>query len=205
MRVAVYCRVSTDQQELDHQVEACRRFCEFKGFQIGRIYSEKVSGASTKRLQYLELVKDLRNGLFAGVVVFRLDRLGRNARELALLIDELEGRGIKVLSLNESFDTSTAMGRAMRELVMVFAQLEREQIGEATKQRLAALKAAGKRLGRRPASDFQIKKIRELAATGLSCRRIAGQVRLSVPTISAIVKQKGCYAVPIVKSLVSTG
>jgi DNA invertase Pin-like site-specific DNA recombinase len=63
---------------------------------------------------------------YDGVVVFRLDRLGRNSRELALLIDELKNKGIKVLSVNESFDTSRAMGRAMRELIFVFAQLERE-------------------------------------------------------------------------------
>ena len=77
-------------------------------------------------------------------MVFRLDRLGRNSRALALLIDELENKGIKVLSVNESFDTSTAMERAMRELIYVFAQLEREQISEATTQRSAAVKLAGK-------------------------------------------------------------
>jgi len=58
-------------------------------------------------------VKELRQMQYGGVVVFRLDRLGRNSRELALLIDELENKGIKVLSVNDSFDTSTAKGRAM--------------------------------------------------------------------------------------------
>jgi DNA invertase Pin-like site-specific DNA recombinase len=114
------------------------------------------------------MVKELRQMRYDGVVVFRLDRLGRNSRELALLIDELENKGIKVLSLNESFDTSTAMGRAMRELIYVFAQLEREQISEATTQRLAAVKLAGKRLGQKPLSEFQVNKVKELAAQGLS-------------------------------------
>jgi DNA invertase Pin-like site-specific DNA recombinase len=60
------------------------------------------------------------------------------------------------------------MGRAMRELIYVFAQLEREQISEATTQRLAAVKLAGKRLGQKPLSEFQVNKVKELAAQGLS-------------------------------------
>jgi DNA invertase Pin-like site-specific DNA recombinase len=158
MEVAVYARVSTEDQELQQQITSCRRFCEYKGYEVARVFSEKVSGAKAKRPQYLELVKELRQMQYGGVVVFRLDRLGRNSRELALLIDELENKGIKVLSVNESFDTSTAMGRAMRELIYVFAQLEREQISEATTQRLAAVKLAGKRLGQKPLSEFQVNK-----------------------------------------------
>jgi len=113
MEVAVYARVSTEDQELQQQITSCRRFCEYKGYEVARVFSEKVSGAKAKRPQYLELVKELRQMQYGGVVVFRLDRLGRNSRELALLIDELENKGIKVLSVNDSFDTSTAKGRAM--------------------------------------------------------------------------------------------
>jgi site-specific DNA recombinase len=67
----------------------------------------------------------------------------------------LDNKGIRVLSVNESFDTSTAIGRAMRELIYVFAQLEREQISEATTQRLAALKLAGKHLGQNHCPNFR--------------------------------------------------
>ena len=130
---------------------------------------------------------------YDGVVVFRLDRLGRNARELALLVDELENKGIKVLSVNESFDTSTAMGRAMRELIYVFAQLEREQISEATTQRLNAIKLTGKRLGRKPLSEFQVNKVRQLATQGLNCRKIASQMHLSKSVAYNIVHQRGYY------------
>jgi DNA invertase Pin-like site-specific DNA recombinase len=126
-------------------------------------------------------------------VVFRLDRLGRNSRELALLIDELEGKGIKVLSVNEQFDTSTAIGRAMREIICVFAQLEREQIGEATKQRLAAVKAMGKKLGRKPASRYQIKHVLELRQQGLSYDAINKATHLSKGTVYAIVNRRGAY------------
>lgn len=194
MDVCVYCRVSTDNQELEQQVATCKKFCDYRGFKIVTIYSEKVSGTKAKRPQYLQMVQDLRAYKYDGIVVFRLDRLGRNARELALLVDELENKGIKVLSVNEGFDTSTAMGRAMRELIYIFAQLEREQIGEATKQRLAAVKAQGKKLGRKPASAYQVKRVRELKIQGQSLRQIARGSELSYGTVYNIVNKKGAYA-----------
>ncbi len=191
MKVCVYARVSRNSQELNQQIAACRRFCEYKGFEIAAIFSEKLSGAKVKRPEYLKMVSGLRAFKYDGVVVFRLDRLGRNSRELALLIDELEAKGVKVLSVNESFDTGTALGRAMRELIYIFAQLEREQISEATAQRLAALKAAGKRLGRKPASRAQVRRVLELRKQGLSVRAIARQSRLSKSTIASLVQLKG--------------
>jgi len=179
---------------LEQQLAACQRFCEYRGYEVTEIYQEIVSGAKAKRPEYLRLVADLRSLKYDGVVVFRLDRLGRNARELALLVDELENKGIKVFSVHESFDTSTALGRAMRELIYVFAQLEREQIGEATKQRLAALKAQGKRLGRKPASAAQVRRVRQLRADGLSLRQIAKNASLSYGTVFNIINGKGTYA-----------
>jgi DNA invertase Pin-like site-specific DNA recombinase len=194
-RVVIYARVSGEQQELDQQITACQRFAEFRGFEVAAIYSEAISGAKAKRPQYLQMLKDLRAYKYDGVVVFRLDRLGRNARELALLVDELENKGIKVFSVNESFDTSTAIGRAMRELIYIFAQLEREQIAEATKQRLAAIKAQGKKLGRpKAASKSQIDKILQLASAGKSLNQITKQVRLSYGTIWSIINNRGVYS-----------
>lgn len=148
MKVCIYARVSTLGQELSQQIAACRRWCEYKGYEVGATFQETVSGAKVKRPEYGALLKSLRSGEYDGVVVFRLDRLGRNSRELALVIDELEAKGIKIYSTTENFDTSTPFGRAMREMAYIFAQLEREQIAEATKARLAAVKAAGKKLGR---------------------------------------------------------
>lgn len=193
MKVAIYCRVSTTDQDLEHQLSACRRFCDYRQFEIAEVYQEKIS-STKRRPEYLRLVADLRAMKFDGVVVFRLDRLGRTSRELSLLVEELEGKGVKVLSINESFDTSTAMGRAMREIIFLFAQLEREQIGEATKQRLTALKESGKKLGQVPCSDYQVKKVLELASQGLSSRKIAAQMNISHVTANNIVNRKGYYS-----------
>jgi len=200
MKVAVYARVSTDDQELTQRIASCQRFCEYRKFEITGEYSEKMSGKNAKRPQYLKMISDLRTMKYDGVVVFRLDRLGRNSRELALLIDELENKGIKVFSVNESFDTSTAIGRAMREIIYIFAQLEREQISEATTQRLRSIKESGKRLGQVPCSEYQVNKVKELSLMGLSSRKIAAQMQISHVTVNNIVNQRGYYSVTIGES-----
>ena len=85
---------------------------------------------------------------YGGVVTFRFDRLGRKAVEAVRFFEEMENKGILIFSLNENLDTSTAIGRAVRDIIVRLAQLERESIAEATKQRLNALKNMGKKLGR---------------------------------------------------------
>jgi site-specific DNA recombinase len=194
LKVAVYARVSTTQQELEAQIAACKRFCDYKQHEIVEVYAEKISSVKS-RPEFERLSKDLRVGIYDAVVSFRLDRLGRRARDLSLFIDEIENKGIKVLSVTENFDTSTAIGRAMREIIFIMAQLERENISEATKYRLAAIKASGKRLGQKPSSDFQVQKVKELASSGLSCRKIAKQMNISHVTVYNIVNQKGYYSV----------
>ena len=194
MKVCLYCRVSTTKQELEHQEAACRRLCDYKQFEVARVYSEKIS-SSKDRPVYLECIHDLRQGLYDGVVVFRIDRLGRNAHELILLLDEFKSKGIKVYSINENLDTDTAIGQAMVDFICILANLERSQIGEATKQRLQSLKADGVRLGQKPLSDFQVKKIKELRSSGLSCRAVAGQMQVSSKTVYNVVYQKGYYSV----------
>ncbi|MCJ7571567.1 MAG: recombinase family protein [Candidatus Thermoplasmatota archaeon] len=148
MKVCIYTRVSTENQDLQQQIDACKRFCCFKEFEIGKIYSDVGSGKDFfKRPQFNEMLKALRTMQYQGVVVFRFDRLGRNAIECVKFFEEMESKGIEIFSLNENLDTSTAIGRAIRDIILRLAQLERESISEATKQRLLALKRLGKTLG----------------------------------------------------------
>lgn len=146
--VAIYCRVSTDGQELAQQVAACKRFCEFKQLSIDEVYMEVGSGKSFKREQFQRMLTNLRAAQHSSIVCFRFDRLGRNAREVAMFFDEMETKGINVFSVNENLDVSTPIGRAMRDIILRLAQLERENIAEATRQRLQALRNIGKHIGR---------------------------------------------------------
>ena len=190
-KTAIYCRVSTEQQELEQQLQACRRFCEAKGWQVAAEFAEIGSGKNFARPQFQALLKQLRAGAFQSLVVFRFDRLGRNSREVALLFDELERRGVTVASLNENLDTSSPIGRAMREIILVLAQLERENISEATKQRLQALKNLGKKLGRKP-REFDAALAFQMRQAGQSWRKLA--VAMHCPQ-STVRKKVNAFAV----------
>jgi DNA invertase Pin-like site-specific DNA recombinase len=162
---------------------------------VAHVFSEKVSGAKTGRPEYQAMVKGLRSGEYDGVVVFRIDRLGRNSREIMLLFDELDSKGIKVFSINENLDTTTAMGRAMRDLICVFAQLEREQISEATKHRLTALKNLGKKLGRPEVVSAELRgRMQELKNAGKSIRAISQVVGIKRSTVHRALSQKSTSA-----------
>lgn len=147
MKVAIYCRVSTNQQELDQQIDSCVKFCNYKGFEY-QIFKDIGSGKDMQRKAFQEMITKIRAREFLGVVVFRFDRIGRNAREVVTLFEEFENKGVQVFSLNENIDTTTPSGRAVRDIIIRLAQLERENIAEATRQRLQALKNLGKKLGR---------------------------------------------------------
>lgn len=147
MKVAIYVRVSTEQQELEQQIDSCRKFCEYKNFEY-EIFKDYGSGKDMLRKEFQIMLSRLRHRDFEGVVVFRFDRIGRNAREVVTLFEEFETKGIQVFSLNENIDTTTPSGKAVRDIIIRLAQLERENISIATKQRLQALKNLGKSIGR---------------------------------------------------------
>lgn len=157
MKVAIYCRVSTEGQELEQQIDSCKKFCEYKGFDYD-LYSDVGSGKNFKRANFLEMLNEVRKLNYGGIVVFRFDRLGRNAREVVTLFEEFENKGIQVFSLNENIDTTSPIGRAVRDIIIRLAQLERENIAEATRQRLQALKNLGKKLGRPSGSKDKNKR-----------------------------------------------
>ena len=158
MKAAIYCRVSTEQQELEQQIQSCVKFCEYKNFEYD-IFSDVGSGKDMRRINFLNMLERVRKREFDGIVVFRFDRLGRNAREVVTLFEEFESKGIQIFSLNENIDTTNPIGRAVRDIIIRLAQLERENISVATKQRLNALKNMGKKLGRPTGSkDAQKRK-----------------------------------------------
>jgi site-specific DNA recombinase len=188
-KVAIYARVSTDTQELEHQLSSCERYCQYKGFEIMAVHKEIGSGKTYRnRPEFVKLLADLRAMKYDGVVIFRLDRLFRNMVEAVNIIYELEGKGVRFYSINEGFDTSTAAGRAMRDVILVLAQLERENISEATKDRLQMLQADGVKLGRPRVSDSQIKKIAYLKSQGLSCRKISEQMNIKKSAVAKYIK-----------------
>lgn len=140
-----YARVSTGEQDPDHQLDALAR----AGVAAPDIYLDHASGARASRPQLDALLRSLREGDV--LVVTRLDRLGRSVLHLVALGAELRDRGIGLRVLEQGIDTSTAEGRAMFGMLSVLAEFQRELIVANTRDGLAAARARGRRGGRRPA------------------------------------------------------
>ncbi|MFG1250262.1 recombinase family protein [Xanthobacter flavus] len=140
-----YARVSTDDQRLDLQMDALTRY----GVDRERIFvDEALIGATMKRRPGLTAAfKALRPG--SKLVVWKIDRLGRNLSELIQTADLVREKGAELISLTENIDTSSAFGKAMYHLIGVFAQLERDMIVERTKAGIAAARERGRMPGRR--------------------------------------------------------
>ena len=168
MRAAIYARVSTLDQEPENQVQELRRYVAARGWQATEFIDRGVSGARESRPALDSLVRDARRRRFDVLVVWRLDRLGRNLRHLILLLDELTALGIDFVSLNEGIDTSTPAGRLQLHLLAAISQFERERIQERVLAGLARAKAQGRKLGRP-----RVRPLSPNAPTGLSVREAA--------------------------------
>jgi DNA invertase Pin-like site-specific DNA recombinase len=148
-RAAVYARVSTHDQTTENQLLELRRYCEARGW-TSTEYVDTISGAKDSRPALDRLMLDARRRRFDVLVVWRLDRLGRNLKHLILTLDELAALGIAFTSLNEGIDTGTPAGRLQLHLLAAIAEFERARIVERVRAGMARARKEGKRLGRRP-------------------------------------------------------
>lgn len=136
MRIAIYLRVSTDIQVEDgYSLRAQRasliEYCKVNEYAISDIYmDEGISAKDTNRPQLQRLLDDATKGLFDAVLVHKFDRFTRSVKDLYELLGYLKLHSVSFISKQEKFDTSTAMGMAMLGMLGVFAQFERELIGE---------------------------------------------------------------------------
>ncbi|WGO96461.1 recombinase family protein (plasmid) [Pseudomonas viciae] len=152
-----YARVSTHEQNLDLQLDALRKA------HCTEIYQEKMSGKSAKRPELEYMLKALRAR--DTLVVWRLDRLGRNASDLIQISTVLAERGINLESLTEQMDTSTAMGKLWFNHCAIMAQFERDVMRERTMAGLASARARGRKGGRKPAlTPDQVREVDALLA-----------------------------------------
>ena len=173
-----YARVSTLEQNADLQHAA------LMAAGCNRIFTDHgVSGTTASRPELDKLLDRLRKG--DEVVVWKLDRLGRNTRNLLALIDDLEQRGVHFRSVTEGISTTGPMGRAMLTVMSAFAQLERDQLAERTKAGMAAAAEHGRKAGRREVSADHVKVRRalELKAQGLAPADIGKIIGASRATV----------------------
>ena len=193
-QVAIYCRVSTDDQSCERQERDLRAFAKRAGHKIVGVFKETASGARNDRVERNKVMALARNHEIDAILVTELSRWGRSTQDLVQTLDDLHSWKVSVLAQHGlTFDLSTSSGKLMRTIMAGLAEFERDLIRERVKSGLAAAKARGVSLGRqhgqRP-SDKKAKKVLSLHAEGLSYRRIARNLGLSKNTVMEIVKRE---------------
>lgn len=172
-----YARVSTQDQNLDLQIDALKAAgCE-------KIFIEKASGAQRDRPELQAAIEYARSG--DTLVVWKLDRLARSIKQLIETIEGLGRRSIGFRSLTEAIDTTTAGGRLIFHIFGALAEFERAIIKERTRAGLDAAKARGRVGGRPPKlSEEDIKVAKALLADeGITSSEVAKRLKISVATL----------------------
>ena len=136
-----YMRVSTDEQDFALQQDALIKY----GVPQDIIFSDKMSGAKMNRAGLRRAVKVCWPG--DTLVVWKLDRLGRSTIGVLQQLEELDKAGIRIVSVTESLDTQSPIGKFVMTIIAAFAQMERDMISERTTAGIAAFKARGGRMG----------------------------------------------------------
>ena len=182
MRIG-YARISTDDQTLDMQRDALKRA------KCREVYEEQATGKNINRPQLENCLKSMREG--DTLVVWRLDRLGRNLADLVRLIAELEQRKIHFVSMTEKIETGSPAGRLIFHVFAALAEFERNLIRERTVAGLKAARARGRNGGRPPKlSPKELKTIRALLKTAdIPVAEIAARFGIARSTLYRTVRK----------------
>ena len=135
MRIATYTRISTDEERqpfsLGAQAERLEAYARSQdGWRIVRRFSDQASGATLEREALQRAMAEAEAGVYELLLVYRVDRLSRNVRQMAQLAEDLDRAGVALRSATEPFDTSSAAGKMMLQMLGVFAEFERTTIVE---------------------------------------------------------------------------
>jgi DNA invertase Pin-like site-specific DNA recombinase len=181
-----YARVSTDDQNLDLQLDALHR----AGIADDRLYSDTASGKDAERNELLACLKALREG--DTLMVWRLDRLGRSLPDLVRIVGELEKKGVSFESLTEKIETGSAAGKLVFHVFAALAEFERNLIRERTRAGLVAARARGRAGGRKPKlREAQVREINAMVdAQKLTIGRIAELYGVSRTTIYKVAPRR---------------
>jgi DNA invertase Pin-like site-specific DNA recombinase len=188
MRIALYARVSTGDQDCEPQLQALRQYA--KGMEATEYVEEGVSGSRVKRPALDQLLADARRRRFDAVACVKLDRMARSVRHLTTLAGEFEALDIDFVVLDQGIDTSTPTGRLLFHTLAAIAEFERDLIAERTRAGLRAAKRNGKRLGRpraiRGPATYQLQR---MMADNVPVHRIAEELGVSQATVVRTAKR----------------
>src|SRR6516162_2755623 len=196
-RVALYLRVSTSEQTTRNQRRELHAVAERHGWTIVATFEDAgISGSKGRdeRPGFDALMKAVARREVDMVAAWSVDRLGRSLMDLLAFLKELHAKGVDLFLHQQGLDTSTPSGRAMFQMLGVFAEFERAMIRERVMAGLARARSEGKQLGRRPVEQSKARKVNAalaLRAKGMGIRRIAREVGLGVGTVLRLVDASG--------------
>jgi DNA invertase Pin-like site-specific DNA recombinase len=157
-KVAIYCRVSTQEQNTENQRIRLTEYADQQGWEYD-VFTEIQSTRKTRPVK-AELMNKLRNNEYDGVLIFKLDRWARSSTELILEVKELIEKGIVFISVTDNLDFSTAAGKLHFQILSAFAEFERSLISERTKEGIRRARLSGKSPGRPKGSKDKKKRKR---------------------------------------------
>jgi DNA invertase Pin-like site-specific DNA recombinase len=167
MRVALYCRVPTSDQNCDMRLSELREYAARRGWQIiGEFIDLGVSGAKDSRPQLDRMLKDAHARKFDAILVWELDRFARSLKMLVTAIENLTHAGVSFVSLRDNLDLSSPSGRLMLHLLGAMSEFERELIKQRVNAGIKAAKARGTCFGR-PTRWVNADKITALRKAGV--------------------------------------
>jgi len=173
MRVALYCRVSTKDQNCSLQLNDLRAYCASRQLTVVREYIDAgQSGAQDSRPELNAMMSDARKRKLDMVLVWRWDRFARSTRHLLLALEEFRALKVQFVSFQEDIDTGTPIGQVLFTLIAAMAELERNLIVERVCAGIRNARAQGKQLGRRR-RQVDVRRITEMQSSGMSLRQIA--------------------------------
>jgi len=145
MKVAIYVRVSTEEQHPEKQEAELTRFCQGREYTIYKVYTDRISGIKDSRPALNDLMQEAYARSFDAVLIWKLDRLGRSMQHLISIVEKFKVWKIDLICQTQDINTSTPNGKLLFHIFGAVAEFERELISERTKMGLKRAKNVGKR------------------------------------------------------------
>lgn len=194
VHAAIYCRVSTQDQDCTRQVRDLKEFADRAGYivPLSYVYKEKASGMDAKRMDRAQVMQLARERKIQAVLVTELSRWGRSLVDLLDTLNELSSYGVSVIAQNGlQFDLATPQGKLLAGVFGSLAEFERDLLKERIKSGLATARARGKKIGRQPGQVVRphplTKQILQMHKNEVSVRRIADQLGISPTTVQKTI------------------
>jgi DNA invertase Pin-like site-specific DNA recombinase len=193
MRVALYLRVSTTGQTVENQKIELEKVAKAKSWRITASYIDHgISGTKgrDKRPQFDAMLKDATRRKFDMIAAWSVDRLGRSLQDLVGFLDDIKSAGVELFLHQQALDTSTPSGRAMFQMIGVFAEFERAMIVERVNAGIARARQQGKRLGR-PQTPLQVEKaiLSDLREGKIGIIKLAKQHGVGVSVVQRLKRE----------------